>query len=353
MPFFSVIICIYNLSQWINRSVNFILRQDFLDYEILLIDDGSTDESASICYDLEKKYSNIRLISQNNQGVGYARNAGIKNAKGKYICFFDLDDKIHNDWLENIYKLIDNKNPDFLIYSYKELNPKLNVKNAFKFEDRIYESNTEIKTNFIDKLSGIKFNNGFVWNKVYKRDFLLSNNIQFPALRIQQDEVFNHTVYKYANSLITSSKILYDYYIYDKGNTRNTFIPDRIKIFVEVKTSFLNLTKYWQLNNSDLNFYIHSRFVKNSLYNRNPKRSESGREYRNKLFNNDSLNESAIYMLENSSGLKLLEKLYINGIIKKSHFLFSLADWASQSISKGKDFYRWLFRRYIQNTYSH
>lgn len=342
--FFSIIIPIYNKYDLINDGINLILQQLYCNYEIILIDDGSTDGSLEICKELKAKYQFITISHQNNEGAGVARNKGIELARGKYVCFFDIDDRVKTDWLWIIYELIIAENPDVLIYSYNEINPKLKTSKTFKFQDKNYISNKGIKSDFAEKFSGIKFNNGFVWNKVYKREFLIRNNIKFPDLRIQQDEVFNHEVYKHANSLITSSEVLYDYLVYENGNTRNSFISDRLKIFQEVKESFLNLSNFWQLDNLDLQYYIHSRFVRNCLYNRNPMDIELKDFYLKDLFQSESLNESTVFMLKNSKTLSFTEKLYLNGIIKKSKSLFLLADFASQSILQGKSIYRRIFR---------
>lgn len=343
-PFFTIIIPIYNNILFIEPSFQSLLEQSFHNFEIIFIDDGSTDGSFELLKKISENKSFINLFYQSNKGAGSARNLGIKQANGDYICFFDIDDKVNSYWLEKIYKLIIKEFPEVLVYSYNEINQKLNTRISFRFHDKFYEDNNSIKRDYVTELSGIKFNNGFVWNKAYKRDFLIKNNIKFPDLRIQQDEVFNHRVYKTVNSLLTSSEILYDYYVYDRGNTRNSYIPERLKIFQQVKESFFTLSKHWELKNRDLNYYIHSRFVKNSLYNRNPKSSESRSIFRNKLFINDSFKESARYMLEYPKGLSKIERLYLKGIINNSKFLFSIAETANLSIPKAKALYHKLKR---------
>lgn len=343
-PFFTIIIPIYNKFSYILSSINSLLAQSFKDFEIILIDDGSTDGSLELCKKIAEIESFITILQQTNKGAGIARNLGIKYARGSYICFFDIDDKVYSDWLENIYELIIDKLPEVLIYSYREINQKLKIENSFKFKDRYYEDNDSIKKDYFLNLSGVNFNNGFVWNKVYKREFLIYNHIIFPSLRIQQDEVFNHEIYKRVRSLMLSSKVLYHYYVHYEGNTRNTYIPNRLKIFEDVKYSFFSLSQFWQLENKDLIYYIHLRFIRNSLYNRNPDSQETKESYIKKLFKSESLHESVIYILTNSKQLCFIEKLYLKGIIKKSKPLFSLAEMASMVLSIEKEVYRRLFR---------
>ena len=338
-PFFTIIIPIYNNISFISASIKSLLQQSFHDFEIILIDDGSTDGSYELCKKFLVNKSSITLLHQPNSGAGSARNLGLEHAKGEYICFFDIDDKVRSDWLENIYKLVNQRFPELIVYSYREINPALKTKTSLIFKDRFYENNDSIKETYVSELSGVKFNNGFVWNKVYRRELLINKNIKFPSLRIQQDEVFNHEVYKNANSLLTSSEILYDYYVYDKGNTRNSYIPERLKIFEEVKSSFFAIINYWQLKNSFLDLYIHSRFVRNSIYNRNPFSLKHYKSYIKNLISNYSLNESALFLLDNSKEFSRIEKLFLQAIAKKSILLFLLADFSHISVSKAKALY--------------
>ena len=99
-----------------------------------------------------------------------------------------------------------------------------------------------------------------MWNKVYSRDFLLNNNICFPRLLIQQDEVFNLRVYRHVHRTLISPQVLYHYYVYDKGNTRSRFISDRFEIYNAVKDEFLDLYKEWSLHDERMLKYVYNRF---------------------------------------------------------------------------------------------
>lgn len=270
MPFFSVISCLYNVSAFFQTGLNCLLQQSFQDYEIILIDDGSTDSTSVLADDALCLSEKIKVIHQKNSGLGAARNTGIKAAEGKYLCFYDMDDKVGKDWLEIIYNNLVGPLPQIMIYGYREINEKYGTCVEFTFPDMKISSNTDIGNVFPVLLSGFRFNNGFVWNKVYNKDFILKHDIYFPDLRIQQDEVFNHKAYVHAESLIMISDILYDYYIYESCNNRSRFIPDRLECFITVRNSFLSLMDYWNSENRDVLNYIHSRFLSNSLFNRNP-----------------------------------------------------------------------------------
>lgn len=259
-PNISIIVAVYNVAKYLERGIKQILHQSYNNYEIILVDDGSTDGCGEICKKIAEKDRRVRVFQQQNLGSGAARNLGILNAKGKYIWFYDVDDIISPDLINKCVKHI-KVDTDVLIFSYTEINQQFKTQNTCKFKDITYHSNNEIRDNYIEDLSGLKFNNGFVWNKIYNRHFLLSNKILFPDLLIQQDEVFNLNVYKYAINIKTISDVLYFYHVYNIGNTRSNFIKNRFEIYCEVNKHFIDLYKFWNLNDKKFLIYIYNRFL--------------------------------------------------------------------------------------------
>ena len=109
---FSIIIPVYNLSDYIKETINNILNQKYKNFELILINDGSTDNTPNILKKFSNKYKNIKMFNKKNGGVSSARNLGLKKANGKYIYFLDGDDKIENDLLSNAYSKLKNNNID-------------------------------------------------------------------------------------------------------------------------------------------------------------------------------------------------------------------------------------------------
>lgn len=345
IPFFSVIIPIYNRASFVNSGINLLLNQSFKDYEIILIDDGSTDGTAKLC-DEVATHEKITVIHKKNEGVGLARNVGLDKTCGEYVCFFDIDDCVSADWLERIYYHLENKDWELLIYGYRELNPICGTSTDFSFDDKNLETNNELREMYSECLSGMAFNNGYVWNKVYKRDFLFHNNIRFPNLRIQQDEVFNHYVYRKATRVKVISEILYDYYVYNEGTGRSAIVPNRIKIFKAVRASFLNLYDFWKLDDKKLLTYIHRRFVYNMLYNKNKTGLKGVRKYANEVFSLKEVEESIAYIDSNDTlSVQSIDKLYRIAIKRKSKILFLLAEIRDRAVGNTKALYRRLMPR--------
>ena len=259
--FFSIVCAVYNVNKYFRRGINSVLSQTFGDFELILVDDGSSDATPALCDEYAARDPRIRVIHQQNVGVGETRNRGMDLARGNYILFFDIDDILRPEALARLNEYLSENNPQLLIFSYREINPELGTEDVFKFSRLDISSNSELKTVYVDELSGLGFNNGFVWNKVYERDFLISNSLRSPNLRIQQDEVFNVEVLKRVDRILVISDVLYDYYVYNSGNNRSRHIPERLEIYRTVRDSLLSLSEHWRLNDPRFEAYIRRRFV--------------------------------------------------------------------------------------------
>ena len=138
----SIIMPIYNTETYLRESVNSILNQTFEDFELICIDDGSTDNSLNILKELSENDSRLRIISQENRGAGFSRNKGMKLSQGDYICFIDSDDYIVPEYLERTYENIISNDSDIVMYKIGNImnNKKIPVKHHFAFENYIKRS---------------------------------------------------------------------------------------------------------------------------------------------------------------------------------------------------------------------
>jgi len=331
-PFFSIIIPIYNVSRFIDSGIRYVLNQSFEDYEVILVDDGSTDGSGSICENLASNHKRIRCFHQSNAGSGPARNKGIEEARGDYIVFYDIDDSIEKTLLQECYDdLKSNSFPEMLIFSYDSYDVKYKSLVSSVFEPIKCESNDDVKRIYVDHLLGMKFHNGFVWNKVYSSSFLKKNNLHFPNLLIQQDEVFNTHVYRFLNTVSLSQRVLYHYKVYDKGNTRSQFIHDRYDIYNTVKKEFLGLYSHWSLDDVRMLEYIYRRFYGsiiaslNSLAGIDSSNSyywERNHEMKSIMYRKETVDCVSKLQSLNIVPTKLVSWLYYKSIEKKSVLLY-------------------------------
>lgn len=187
---FSIIIPIYNTEIYLEECVKSILRQRFIDYEIILIDDGSPDNAGLIADKIAQNYRNIKVIHKPNEGVCSARNIGIKSAAGEYIIFLDSDDILHEDILEKANEaIINNENVDIIFAKFKRFTDGLsNVKEHKSIYDidKINISNYE---DILIQLFGEQKEFPFsVLSNIYRAQYIKDNNIYFdPKLIVNED----------------------------------------------------------------------------------------------------------------------------------------------------------------------
>lgn len=182
----SIIVPVYNVEKWLSRCVNSILGQTYTNFELILVNDGSTDSSYKICKDYLKKDNRIKLIDKKNGGLSEARNFGISNAKGKYIIFIDSDDYINKNYIAILYKAIVTNNSDIAICEYNEV-----AENGdFLKEVSLNEPENENVVTGKEVIRYLLKNNGtaniVAWNKIYKRE--LFNNIRYQVGKFYEDE---------------------------------------------------------------------------------------------------------------------------------------------------------------------
>lgn len=344
--FFSIIIPIYNVARFIHSGLHCISEQTFADYEVILVDDGSTDNSPILCDEAAAVDDRIKVIHSENLGSGPARNKGIDAAQGDYLLFFDIDDVLHENALEIIHNRIKQfSNPDLLVFSYREIDVAYNTTANYLFNPNFFNSNEELRRNYVEELSGVRFNNGFVWNKAYSREFIIDKNIRFEALRIQQDEVFNIEVYKNVDTVAVVNDILYDYYVYSSGNTRSRFIHDRLAIYQRVRDSLLSLNAKWHLDDARFTNYIHKRYINsvitylnfNIYHVDNPGTLSDKHSELFKVVKSAEVRLSVGHLKqEDIIGPLLIRRLYFLSLKKSSPLLYLTARKLDLSLTKSK-----------------
>lgn len=208
----SIIIPIYNVEEYLDKCIISVLSQSYRNIEILLINDGSTDNSKLICEKYKKKDRRISIINTVNRGVSHARNIGIKCSKGKYLLFIDSDDDIEITYVEKLLISILESNSDLsfcyskFIYSEKEKVDLFGLENI-----KVLTKN--IKNDF----ALLEFVFYRIWGILYKADIIKNNNIFFKEfLLIAEDHIFNYEYLKYSKVYNFVDEYLYNYYIRKK-----------------------------------------------------------------------------------------------------------------------------------------
>ena len=281
IPFFSIIVPVYNIEKYLERTITSLLENTFNDYEIIIVNDGSTDNSLNI---LNNYSGNTKLVilSQQNGGLSSARNLGLNNAKGQYVIFVDGDDYITKDALLIIHNAIINKPVDLLVfgrifnYGEKKVIP-------YKLENEVFSSPEE----YLRKsLQHSKYRTN-VWDKVYRRDLIEKNNLRFINGLLYEDMFFLLQYLSYSNDVSVIPDALYLYTLNNEESITKSFREkdldvllylDKAVSFVNKTTSLTKKSCYTMLQRFSLssivkkymNFYKHNdiaRYILNSLFN--------------------------------------------------------------------------------------
>lgn len=226
----SVILPVYNTAQYLEKCINSILSQTFKDFELIIINDGSSDNSVDV---IKRFTSNnaeynekIVYISQEHAGVSAARNAGLNIARGEYIAFVDSDDYIDEFTYELTIKQLEADKSDLLIFSLDYIN-----------ENGSPASNTPLKNNFystMDDFTESYFRTGIMSiypcvNKIYKHSIIDEYNMRFrEELQLGEDRMFNYLYLDKIKSVSTSAKQFYHYLIRNHGALSQRYIPNYI-----------------------------------------------------------------------------------------------------------------------------
>lgn len=211
-PCFSLILPVYNVEAYLDRCMESILEQDFCDYEVILVDDGSPDSCPAICDRYARAYCHARVIHKPNGGLSSARNAGLQAAKGEYVWFIDSDDWIEPGSLRMLKEACDAHNPDVLKFNH------CRVSGANREEIRCNVSAGVLEGAQMDALIEKAFCTGgkFVlsaWSHVYRRELLEANNCAFvPEKEVgSEDYLFNLSLLPRVNRLLMLDAALYNY----------------------------------------------------------------------------------------------------------------------------------------------
>lgn len=259
-PKISIIVPVYNVESYINDCIESIINQVFKEFELILINDGSTDKSGEICDKYAENDNRIKVIHQINKGPGATRNLGIKLAKGEYIGFVDSDDTIDKEMYQEMYNLALKNKYDIVACGYKEIYYEKNIEDIFTNPlNGHYELIGEnIKTNLEILLCKNQIlGYASLCNKLYKKDIIIKNNIAIKEnIKIAEDLCFNIQLLNVVKSIGSINKAFYKYrrinsksLMNDKDNLYFKFDghQEMLKVFKESNISkdiYLKCLKY-------------------------------------------------------------------------------------------------------------
>lgn len=246
-PKISVIIPVYNTSAYLNQCLDSVLKQDFDDYEIICVNDGSTDNSLEILREYEKKSSKIKIINQVNSGVATTRNTGLKNASGDFLAFLDSDDFIKENYLSKLYNTAIKTNSDVVICNFYRYYEQINLAKPvlYRFRKGQFDKYEILKGLIPDNLI-----HSYLWNKLWKREIFENHDI-FPNMKFEDLAIMSELIYK-ADKITVIPDSLYYYRIRKTSIVRSISLETQndymrayglIRLFLEQSGEYDNFKK--------------------------------------------------------------------------------------------------------------
>lgn len=296
----SIIMPVYNAEKYLNRSIESIMNQTYNNIEIILVNDGSTDNSLEICTNYQEKDNRIKLINQENKGVSFARNKGIDESTGDYIMFIDSDDYIEKNMIEDMVEKIIEDDIDLIISGIK----MSYIKNGQVIQEEKYQLKDKMYT-IEEMLNDILIDIDLICIcgpccKLYKTEIIKNNRIKFTNEFTMGEDTWYNLDYIDActGKVVTMSNIYYNYMRENPDSLFTKYHDDYIKVTEKVYNKFLNLLE--RKSNSE----TIDRYEKNYIFNL---------VYANSInFKYDTTHKKKIEDLEYS----LKNKVVVNGIKK-------------------------------------
>lgn len=233
----SIIVPVYGVEKYIDKCLNSLVKQSLKEIEVIVVNDGTKDNSQKIVDKYVKKYPDkIKSYIKENGGQGSARNYGLKKATGEYIGYVDSDDFVEKDMYKKLYNKAKENNYDIVVCGNYNVSEDYQNKNIDAF---INNYNTDLENIFFGKMA--------VWNKIYKRDILIKNKLEFKEKVWYEDLAFTLKAIMNSNTFAFIDEPLYDYLIRE-GSTMNN---SNVQRNLEILDAFNDILSYIQHNKKE------------------------------------------------------------------------------------------------------
>ncbi|MBR9757141.1 MAG: glycosyltransferase [Algicola sp.] len=257
-PFVSIIVPCYNVASFIDKGLGSVLNQTYTNWECLVVNDGSKDNTENEIKKWVNKDARFKLISQENKGLSGARNTGLKHAKGDCIYFFDPDDMLDENCLENLTDLYQ---PNIDVVIGKNASVRNQTTTIINTLEHYNSTNTLLEgKNFVELALKTPFS-VVAWNKLYNTDFITTNNLWFKDGFVHEDELWFFETMYYARKIIFNSKVTYYYNIGNQSSITKNYSLYNLKSYLIVIEDIY--TKYYTPEKDNQNKLITGTYILN------------------------------------------------------------------------------------------
>lgn len=305
----SVIMPVYNVEAYIRKSIESVLKQTYGDFELLIINDGSPDNSIKIAKEYEQQDSRIKIIDKVNGGLSDARNVGMQYAKGKYIYFLDSDDYIEANLLEVVVNHAETYNSEVVLFGYYidyvNSNDNLKSRRTVSVKNGQYTAASAKNIPLTQDLLPIL---GYAWNKLYKKDFIDINKALFvKGVSLIEDILFNEIILSKAMSIVIIDKPLYHYIQRERTTLASTFYKNSYELQLKSTKARENILKAWGGNGDriqEIIAYQHVQSIRfccaNMFYYKNGMSFKSKYKYIKSMLEDDITKERICFYSANT-----------------------------------------------------
>ena len=244
MKLLSIIIPVYNGEKYLNSCISSILQQSFTDFELLLVDDGSTDVSGEICDGYAAGDSRVRVFHVENGGPSGARNLGLREATGQYVAFVDADDELYPDSLESMAQCVTDAFPELIMAEANTVDAEGNILKRLTMQTIGEKSVSGILGDLDYEKKAVFLH--YLWNKWYRKDIIIDNDLAFDeGERLGEDFLFNSKFVRFCSSVVLTETLLYKYYKRNNGSLSGRFVPDELRRRRRMDREYLDLYDYF------------------------------------------------------------------------------------------------------------
>lgn len=229
----SIVVPIYNVELYLEKCLESLINQSYSNLEIILVNDGSTDNCLEICKKYKEKDDRIIVIDKENGGLSDARNCGLHKCRGKYVCFIDSDDYINKNYVECLHKAIELNDSDISICKYRMVTDNEdNNEDVYYSSDMItnYDGKDLTKIIYSDKGKDISF---VAWNKLYRVELFKKNNITYPKGKIHEDTQTTFKLIYYSSKISVYNEVLYYYRIRNNSIINQKYTKKKCIDFID------------------------------------------------------------------------------------------------------------------------
>lgn len=266
-PLVSIIVPVYNMGASIEVCVQSLMQQDYSAIEIILVDDGSTDDSLQRCQSIAERCPNVTVVHTENRGSGPARNTGIQTAKGRYAYFPDADDVLASTAISTMIAAIQSEPEcDLVVFGFKAVNKNNEVLYTCRYGREI-KSGEELRSSYSECMNrsnryGIQ---GAPWNKFFDLNVVKNHKIAYPPLRRHQDEGFIARYMCVAKRVLFIEDVLYTYYVNDLKKEWDKYPVDYIDAVIGLYDTRKQTILTWNLQDTKTHDIVHREYICNVI----------------------------------------------------------------------------------------